>query len=531
MSSIIIGRRQNLRKLLERKAERYGDKPFIIFVDAQENEEILTYNSFNDLVDRFANWLLSMGIKKGDFIMVHLPNSPGFCIAWMATSKIGAIMIPSIIFDVAEDMEYKMNFSGAKMLVTDGNYYPMFESIWDKCPTLKDIVIYRGEAPSGKTHSWNEILAKSLPSVPPIEVDSFDPSTMLFTSGTTARPKGVILTHANSLFIGESCARNYFVTPEDRHMLVLPLFHVNAQYISWMPTLTVGASIVICERFSAAHYMPLVRKYNCTIGSLVSTTVRTILAQPPSPLDRENPMWRCPYGIAITDEEWDEFERRFNTTLLDLYGLTETLAPCTMTPVWSERRRGSVGLPGFDIEIKIVDDERNEVPIGQTGEIAIKGTPGLSLMKEYYKNPKATQEALDGNNWFYSGDYGKMDEEGWVYFVDRKKDMIHRAAENVSAAEVERVIMEHGDVEEVAVIGVPDPIRDEAVMAVVRLIRGAKLTAEELQKYCKSRMAKFKVPEFVIFREHDFSKTSVGKIRKNIVRAEILEIWKHPKAK
>jgi len=519
-----IGRNMNIRKLLERKVRQHGDKPFIIFLDKDFEEEVLTYREFDEKVNRLANWLLSRGIKKGDFILTHLPNSPGFLIALHACTKIGAVMIPSIIFDAADDLEYKLNFSEAKMVITDQEYYSLFDSIRPKCPSVKDMVIYRSEQEIPGTHAWENILSSSSPELRPVEIDPLDTAQMLFTSGTTARPKGVILTHANFLYIGEICARSFAVRPDDRYLLVLPLFHVNAQCISYFPCLTAGGSMVVCERFSATQFSEHIRKYDCTICSLVSATVRMILAQPEHPLDGESKMWRCPYAIAISDEEWDAFERRFRTTLIDLYGLTETLAPCTIMPIWGEHRRGSVGWPNFGIEIKIVDDHRNEVPIGETGEIAIKGEPGISLFKEYYKNPEATaQDLVDG--WFYSGDYGKMDEDGYVYFIDRKKDVIQRAAENISAPEVERVINEHPAVLESCVIAVPDPVRDEAVMAIVRFKEGGQASAQELTEFCRARMAKFKVPEYWYFQDEEFPKTSIGKIRKNIIRAEIRKEW------
>jgi crotonobetaine/carnitine-CoA ligase len=523
-NATILGRNINTRKLLERKVRQHGDKPYIIFIDKDDNEEILTYKQLDQKVNRLGNWLLKMGIKKGDFVLTHLPNSTGFLVSLHACTKIGAIMIPSIIFDVAEDLEYKLNFSETKMVITDGEYFPMFDSIRAKCPSVKDIVIYRSEESIPGTHSWDDILADSSPELDPVEIDPLDTAQMLFTSGTTARPKGVILTHANFIYIGEVCARSFALTPDDRYLLVLPLFHVNAQCISYWPCLTAGASMVVCERFSASSFSTLIRNYGCTLCSIVSATVRMILAQPEHPLDKENKMWRCPYAIAISDEEWDTFERRFGTTLIDLYGLTETLAPCTIMPIWGEHRRGSVGWPNFGMEVKIVDDNRKELPIGEMGEIAIKGEPGISLFKEYYKNPEATaQELVEG--WFYSGDYGKVDEEGYVYFMDRKKDVIQRAAENISAPEVERVLNDHPAVEESAVIAVPDPVRDEAVMAVVRFKEGASATEQELTEFCRKRMAKFKVPQYYVFQKEDFPKTSIGKIRKNIVRTEILKDW------
>jgi crotonobetaine/carnitine-CoA ligase len=523
-NATILGRNMNIRKLLERKVRQHGDKPFIIFIDKDMKEEIVTYRQFDDQVNRLANWLLSRSIRKGDFVLTHLPNSTGFCVALHACTKIGAIMIPSIVFDVAEDLEYKLNFSGAKMVITDGEYFPIFDAIRSKCPSVKDILIYRSPKTIPGTHAWGEAISSSPVDLAPVEIDPLDTAQMLFTSGTTARPKGVMLTHANFIYIGEICARSFAVGPHDRYLLVLPLFHVNAQCISYFPCITAGASMVICERFSASQFSELIRTYDCTLCSLVSATVRMILAQPEHPLDGESKMWRCPYAIAISDEEWDTFERRFKTMLVDLYGLTETLAPCTIMPIWGEHRRGSVGWPNFGMEIKIVDDERKEVPIGETGEIAIRGEPGISLFREYYKNPEATAHDLV-EGWFFSGDFGRMDEDGYVYFIDRKKDVIQRAAENISAPEVERVINDHPAVLESCVIAVPDPIRDEAVMAIVRFKEGALATAEELAEFCKARMAKFKLPEYWLFPKDEFPKTSIGKIRKNLIRGDIHKGW------
>ena len=253
-NATIIGRNMNVRKLLERKVRQHGDKPFIIFIDKDSKEEIVTYNRFDEMVNRLANWLLGRGLSKGDFVLTHLPNSTGFLVALHACTKIGVVMIPSIIFDVADDLEYKLNFSEAKMVITDGEYYEMFDSIRDKSPAVKDIVIYRSEEKIPGTHDWNEILENSSPDLAPVEIDPLDAAQMLFTSGTTARPKGVILTHANFLYIGEICARSFAVTPDDRYLLVLPLFHVNAQCISYFPCLTAGASMVVLRTLQRQQF-------------------------------------------------------------------------------------------------------------------------------------------------------------------------------------------------------------------------------------------------------------------------------------
>jgi crotonobetaine/carnitine-CoA ligase len=520
----IIGRQKNLRKLLETKVRQHGDKPFIIFVDRDQNELILTYRQFDDQVNRLANWLLSKDIGKGDCVLTHLPNSPGFAVASHACTKIGAVFIPSIIFDVADDLEYKLNFSKARLVITDGDYYEEFERILDRCPAVEHMLIYRSDEPIPGTDSWASMLESSSSELAPVDVGAMDVAQMMFTSGTTSRPKGVLHTHANMLYIGEVCARSFAVAPDDRYILVLPLFHVNAQCITWYPCLTAGASILICEVFSASAFSQLIRQYDATICSLVAATVRMILAQDEHPLDRENKLWRCAYAIAVTDEEWDAFERRFGTTLIDLYGLTETLGPCTIMPIWGEHRRGSVGFPNFGMEAKIVDDDRNEVAIGESGEIAIKGEPGISLFMEYYNNPEATGDALI-DDWFFSGDHGRIDEDGYVYFIDRKKDVIQRGGENISAAEVERVLGDHPEVMECTVIAVPDKMREEAVLAIVR-VRDTRVVSEtDIIEFCKPRMAKFKVPSFVRLQTEEFPKTSIGKIKKNEMKAVILENW------
>ena len=518
-----LGRNMNIRKLLERKVRQHGDKPFIIFVDKDMKEEILTYRQFDEKVNRLGNWILSRGIKKGDFVLTHLPNSPGFLIALHACTKIGVAMIPSIIFDVAEDLEYKLNFSEAKMVITDGEYFPRFDSIRDQCTSVKNFVICRSSQKIPGTHALDDILASSSPELGPIEIDPLDTAMMLFTSGTTARPKGVVLTHANFMYQGEINTKTYALGPHDRTLIIMPLFHVNAQGISWFPSLTAGASIVVCEKFDASKFSQLARQYNCTFCSFVMTHLRMILAEPEHPLDGECKMWRCAYSIAIPDALWDAFERRFNTTLLDLYGLTEVAGVNIVSPIWGEHRRGSIGLSLHGYETIIVDDDRNEVPVGEAGEIVVKGEPGINLLKEYYKNPAAAPELADGL--FYTGDYGKIDEDGYCYFLDRKKDVIHRAAELISAPEVERVINEHPAVNESCVIAVPDPRTEEAAMALVRLKEGRSATQTELALFCQNKMAKFKIPEYWVIQEEEFPKTAKGTIQKVHIRSGIRKNW------
>ncbi|MCK5255951.1 MAG: AMP-binding protein, partial [Deltaproteobacteria bacterium] len=354
-----------------------------------------------------------------------------------------------------------------------------------------------------------------------VDIDPEDDLMMIFTSGTTARPKAVQLTHANAVYAGIFGSQWYKVMSEDRHFMVLPLFHVNAQFISVMPTLTAGATLVMAEQFSASKYMEQARRHRTTTTSLVAATVKMILAQPKSELDDKNDFRLIMYAIAIPDEQWDEFETRFDVKLSDLWGMTETLAETTMNPLDLEMKKNCIGLPRMGNDIKVIDEEGKEVPTGTIGEIVVQGVPGRTLMKGYYKNPEATAQTIQ-NGWLYTGDNAYMDEDGYFHFVDRKKDMIKRGGENVAAVEVEYVVSLHPKVQEVAVVGVPDPIRDEAIMALVVLKEGETSNADEIIDFCKEKLAKFKVPSFVEFKD-SFPKTSIGKVQKNILRKEQLE--------
>ncbi len=349
---------------------------------------------------------------------------------------------------------------------------------------------------------------------------------ILFTSGSTSRPKAVQLTHANAVFAGIFGAHVWKVVPEDRHFIVLPLFHVNGQLISVMPTLTAGATLIMAEQFSASRYMEQVRMHRVTTSSLVAANINMILNQPISrtELDAQNDLRLIMYAIAIPDENWIEFETRFNVKLCDLWGMTETLAATTLNPIDGVMKRNCIGMARPGNEVKVIDEQGNEARPGSVGEIVVKGTLGRTIMKGYYKNAVATAETVK-DGWFHTGDNAYMDEEGYFHFVDRKKDMIKRAGENVAATEVEYVIGLHPKVKEVAVIGVPDPVRDEAILAVVILNMGEVCSEKEIIEWCAERLAKFKVPSHIRFRD-DFPRTSMGKVQKAIIKKEEIAAMK-----
>ncbi|MCP4715966.1 MAG: ATP-dependent acyl-CoA ligase, partial [Deltaproteobacteria bacterium] len=328
-----------------------------------------------------------------------------------------------------------------------------------------------------------DLLKDTSSELPPVELHNEDDLMWLFTSGTTSRPKAVQLTHANAVFSGIFGAQAWKVTDADRHFIVLPLFHVNGQFISVMPTLTAGATLVMAEVFSATKYMAQVRCHGATTTSLVAATLKMVYNQPPEELDAENNLRVVMYAIAIPEDVWEGFEKRFGVKLCDLWGMTETLGATTVNPIDGVLKRNCIGMPRMENAIKVIDEKGNEVEPGTVGEVVVKGVPGRTIMKAYYNNPEATAETVK-DGWLYTGDNAYMDQDGYFHFVDRKKDMIKRSGENVAATEVEYVISLNQKVKEVAVIGVPDPIRDEAIMACVILNPGDTCEEQEIIDWC-----------------------------------------------
>jgi crotonobetaine/carnitine-CoA ligase len=342
----------------------------------------------------------------------------------------------------------------------------------------------------------------------------------MYTSGTTSKPKGVMVSHANYLAAGRTVADAIELDEDDRQFVVLPLFHGNAQYYSTMSALLCGASIALMDRFSASQYFDKCIEYGCTVASLFAAPMRMILAQPRIPKYRDNRLRIVIFAQNLTAQQLDDWQQRFGAPLSQLWGMTETMGPPLMNPLRDERRNWTVGKPVGDYEIALVDESGEAVASGQEGEIAVKGVPGKTLMSGYFKNPQATVKTLH-DGWLYTGDNAIRDEDGYYRFVDRKKDMIKRSGENISAGEVEIVVMQHPAVFECAVIGLPDALRDEAIVAVVVPNIGQHVTAAELIDFCAGKLAKFRVPSQFVFEEF-LPKTSVGKIQKHLIREALI---------
>ncbi len=515
-----VGNR-TLRSLLEYRARTVADEVFVLFDDLEGGIQRATFAEFDAAVNRAAHLLLDLGMRHGDRINLHLTNCLEFLYLWFGAAKAGIVIMPTNTAASVEELRYLLDHSGSRLIFTQAEFETTANAARDRCACVQGVVLC-GDKDAAADFRARLFAQPDTP--PPGEPRSEDLAAIMYTSGTTAKPKGVLVTNANYVYAGETVAKAIRLAPADRHLVVLPLFHGNAQYYSTMSALVTGASIALMARFSASRYFEQAVAHGCTVASLFAAPIRMILAQPRSKAHRDNDLRVVIFAQNVTEAQLQEWEERFGASLLQLWGMTETMGPPLMNPIDSARNNMSMGFPVMGYEVALLDDEGKPVEQGEVGEIAVRGEPGWTLMKGYFANPEATAETIR-NGWLMSGDNARQDADGYFHFVDRAKDMIKRSGENVAATEVEAVILKHEAVFDCAVIGVPDPIRDEAIVAVVVPREGAALSADEIIRWCTDRLARFRVPEHVVFKQA-LPRTSVGKIQKHVLRRDCAELAK-----
>ena len=518
MALTIVGKR-NLRKALEQKVQAHPDKTFLIFEDSEEQAHTWSYGQFDRMVNRTANGLLQLGVKKGDKVNLHLTNRPEFLFFWFAIAKIGAAMVPTNPLSPPGELSHPVRHSESVMSVTQPDLLPTVEAIRDGCPDILHVVVCGGDdgAPNGAI-PFSRLVEGQPDELPSTCLDPLDDAAIMYTSGTTNLPKGVLVTHANYIYLSEAISKEIRLSPEDRHLVVLPLFHGNAQYYSFMTAINVGASVALMHRFSASRYMKQAIRHGCTVGSLFGAPMRMMLAQPRDPADKNNALRLVMFAQNLTEAQLDEWDERYGAPLMQIYGMTETMGQPLGNPLDWPRNNMTIGMVTLGYECRVVDEDGKDVPDGAPGQLLVHGRPGLTIMKGYFKDLENTAKTIQ-DGWLWTGDMVQVDEDGYFHFIDREKDMIKRAGENVAAGEVEGVVKLHPAVADATVIGVPDPIRDEAIKAFVILKEGKAATEEEIIEFCRERLSKFRVPEFVESRD-EFPRTSVGKIQKHLLRQE-----------
>lgn len=534
----IVGN-ETLRDLWQSVVERKGRRHFLTFQNRVGDVFEYTYAAFDEDVNRIANVFLDLGIEKGDHVALHLHSSPEFLMCLFGLAKIGAVAVPINEQYLADEAEYILENSDAICVVVEPLFYETYQELLARGHYFpKGVVVARAGTESPKSNIdfssiytplgtveegqqgiydfWMMRCEQSAILRDSCELASDDPVQIIYTSGTTSRPKGVVLTHANMVFSGLYGDWEVSLRGTDRVLTSMPACHSNFQLAALMPVITAGASLIIIEKYSATRFMKQIRHYKATVIQCVAMMLRTLLLQPVDPEEKNHCVREVLYFIPITDAEKEEFEQRFNMKIMNTYGSTESIGWAITDPPVGARNWPSVGRAGLGYKARICDMNDNELPPGEVGEIQIKGERGRSVMLEYYNNPEATENTFSADGWLKTGDQGYQDDNGWFYFVDRKVNMVKRSGENISTTELEEILEQHPAIAESAVIGVPDPIRDQAIKAFVRFAPGESMTLAEVEQYCKDHMASFKVPTFYEVVE-DFPRTCSMKIEKKLL--------------
>ena len=509
--------------LLATQAAARAEHPFLVWEPFDGDGYTWTYREFAEAVARVAAGLADHGVTAGDRVLVHLGNCPEFLAAWFACSHLGAVVVTTNTRSTADEVAYFASHSRAVAAITQPALLDIVRSAdpgfrFIAC-TGTDLGAPAAAAMDG-TVPFTALLAAE-PTVPAVRSDALAPNSVQYTSGTTARPKGVVWTHANALWAGRTGAHLLGLGPDDCTLIFLPLFHTNALSYSMLTMLWAGGTIVLQPKFSASRYWDAVARNGCTWTSSIPFMLYALMEQPPPPPNRMRYLGLGASEVGIVKNLW-------GLTTLGWFGMTETVTLTMISELDKPNRPMAMGVPVAGYEVKVVDDDGAEVPAGESGWLRLRGIPGISLFLEYLDNPEATAAAFDDDGWFDTGDLVTPFEDGHIRFDNRGKDMLRVGAENVSAAEVERVAGSVPGVKEVAVVGRPDRMLDEVPVAFV-LPFGAPAAdlAEQVIATCAERLAPFKVPREV-FIVDELPRVTLEKIDKKALRQRLAEAGRKP---
>jgi long-chain acyl-CoA synthetase len=456
--------------------------------------------SFAAEVRRVSGALVGMGIGRGDVVAVVLPNSVDLVTIMFAAWRLGAALTPVNPALTRPEVQYQLTDSGARLVVADDSSLSKVEGGVARVCVVDELVRRDGAT---------DVMA------PRTEPDEL--ALMIYTGGTTGRPKGVMLDHANLVATTAMIVDWFEMTAADRCLLVLPLFHVNGIMVSVVSPLVAGGSTVIAPRFDPKTFWDLVERVRPTFFSAVPT-IYAMLSGLPAEVRPDTASLRCVVcGAApMPAAAIHEFEDRYGVPILEGYGQSEGTVVTTANPLSGLHKPGTVGLPLPGQEVRVVGEDDEPLPSGQVGEVTVRGP---NVMRGYLGKPEETAETLRGG-WLHTGDLGRFDEDGYLVLVDRLKDMIIRGGENIYPKEIEDALYAHPSVFDAAVVGRPDPLFGEEPVAFVVLRPGSAAEPDELIEHCKNVLAKFKVPR-AVFIEADLPRTPIGKIAKPVLRERI----------
>jgi crotonobetaine/carnitine-CoA ligase len=502
---------------LRERAAASADRVFCQF-----GPDSLTYGQLWTEVRRVAGGLGALGVGPGTPVALLLDNGPRFLTAWFAVTLLGGVEVPVNTAFHGDALRYVLEQSGSEVAIVEPEYLDRLAAIGPPPATLRLVVADGpGTVPGlGRAH-WSQLAGDPDESFE----DTTAPAAIIYTSGTTGRSKGVVLPHRYFLLMAAANVANMRLGAEDAYYTCLPLFHGMAQLSGTMAPLVAGARVAIAPRFSASAFWDDCRRYDVTGFGAIAAMTSMLFNRPPSPADRNHRV-RFTFAVAIPAAIERGFTERFGIQVVNGYGITEA-GQVTYQPL-DAARPGSCGRPVALYDLEIHDGDDHRVPAGVVGEIVVRPRQNSAMMIGYHAMPDATLDSFR-NLWLHTGDLGRVDDDGYLYFVDRSKDAIRRRGENISSVEVEAAVAKHPGVAEVAAYPVPSALGEDDVMVAVVVRDEAALSAPDLHAHCVAELPRFAVPEYIRFVA-ELPRTPTQKVEKFRLRAEgpTADTWRAP---
>jgi len=507
----------NLSTILRESRLAHPDKPAVIL-----DEHRLPYTMVDHAADRVAQALRDNGIAPGSAVGLMLPNVPQFPIVYFGILRAGCTAVPMNVLLKGPEVRYYLEDSGARAFFFWGDFAA---EAMKGCAELSDVALRvavaatPGTAPPDGAEDFMNLVAAVNPSGDIFPTRPDDTAIILYTSGTTGKPKGALLTHENLLMNAIVGARIAGVNADDVTLATLPFFHSFGASSVMNTAMYAGATLSLLPRFDPVKALQMIERDGITVFAGVPTMYIAFLkAHSEGEWNVSSIRIAISGGAALPEQVLREFEEKFGAPILEGYGLSETSPSATFNRPDRPRKVGSIGMPVWGVEVKVVDGEGNALGNNENGELCIRGH---NVMKGYHDRPDATAETIDADSWLHTGDIGYRDDDGYYFIVDRKKELVIRGGFNVYPREIEEVLYSHPAVAEAAVFGTPDATMGEEVVAAVSLRSGASATDEELIAYCKERVAAYKYPRRVWVLEA-LPKGPTGKILKLELKAQLV---------
>ena len=513
-----VAKPKTLADILTYQAFKNGSKKYIFFKDI-----VYTYEQAEKLCNKISRVLAFSGIRKGDRVAIMMENSPYFIFAAFAVSKAGGIIVPVNTFLKDKEVSYIVSNCEATAIFTSEKFKGIISKVKEDCACVQSVFSFDDSAANWGAE--NVLVKDKNMSELPLEIDitKEDTAVIIYTSGTTGAPKGAMLSHGNLISMVEMAAVSYKMTHKDRFLLFLPMFHIYSFEVTIMFPSYLGASIVILESvmdLKTKKFRDILIFKRPTVMAAVPTVYSALVkAKMPKLFIKfiyPIKIHLCS-GSGLPVDIYNKFQRKFGIPLIEGYGLSEA-SPVVAGNTLEDPRAGTVGRAFYGVSVKIVDKDDMEVPRGEVGEIIAKGP---NIMQGYWKMPKETAEAIK-NGWFFTGDLGTMDNDGYITIVDRKKDLILVKGMNVYPREIEEHIHNIKGVEAAAVISVPDEDGDETILAYIKKDPDVNITEKDVKAYLKKYIANFKIPKYVYFPD-ELPLTTIGKILKRKLKEMVIK--------